>query len=61
MLLIVALMTSSIISWAIIQLSKTKNWFVSDGDLQGVQKFHKELTPRIGGSLFLLPFLQLYF
>ena len=56
MLLIVALMTSSIISWAIIQLSKTKNWFVSDGDLQGVQKFHKELTPRIGGLSILVAF-----
>jgi UDP-N-acetylmuramyl pentapeptide phosphotransferase/UDP-N-acetylglucosamine-1-phosphate transferase len=56
MLLIAALTSSFVISWTIIQLSKTKKCLVSDVDLQGVQRFHKEPTPRIGGWAILVGF-----
>jgi UDP-N-acetylmuramyl pentapeptide phosphotransferase/UDP-N-acetylglucosamine-1-phosphate transferase len=54
MLLIVTFFLSLITSWVILQLSQSKNYFVNDIDLEGVQKFHKVATPRIGGvSIFI--------
>ena len=47
--LIVAFVSSLITIWSIVELSKIKGWFVSEFDLQGVQKFHKEPVARIGG------------
>jgi len=35
--------------WAIVSLAKSKNWFVNEADLEGVQKFHIEPVARIGG------------
>ena len=60
------LLTVFILSFAIIlvivKLAKSKNWFVSEVDLQGVQKFHSTPVPRIAGiSIFVSFFSGLWF
>ena len=49
MILITAFMSSFVMIWVIVKLAKSKNWFVNEADLQGVQKFHIEPVARIGG------------
>jgi len=48
-LLLTAFISSFVTIWAIVKLAKSKNWFVNDADLEGVQKFHTEPIARIGG------------
>ena len=62
MLLITAFMSSFVTIWVIVKLSNSKNWFVNETDLQGVQKFHTEPVPRIGGlSIFVGFYVALFF
>jgi len=35
--------------WVIVSLAKSKQWFVNEADLEGVQKFHHTPIARIGG------------
>jgi UDP-N-acetylmuramyl pentapeptide phosphotransferase/UDP-N-acetylglucosamine-1-phosphate transferase len=43
-------------------LAKSKQWFVNEADLEGVQKFHSAPTPRIAGvPVFVSFFLGLWF
>ena len=49
MLLITTFMSSFLMIWAIVKLAKSKNWFVNEADLGGVQKFHTNPVARIGG------------
>jgi UDP-N-acetylmuramyl pentapeptide phosphotransferase/UDP-N-acetylglucosamine-1-phosphate transferase len=53
-LLLTAFISSFLMIWAIVKLAKSKNWFVNNADLEGVQKFHAEPVARIGGlSIFV--------
>jgi len=54
LLVVFALSILSIL--AIVKLSKNKNWFVSEVDLQGVQKFHTDPVARIGGLAVFVSF-----
>jgi len=62
MILIIAFMSSFVMVWVIIKLAESKNWFVNEADLQGVQKFHSTPTPRIAGiPVFVSFFIGLWF
>ena len=53
-LLLTVFISSFLMIWAIVSLVKSKQWFVNEADLQGVQKFHTEPVARIGGlSIFV--------
>ena len=49
MLIIIAFISSFVMTWVVVELSKSKNWLVNEADLQGVQKFHTGFIARIGG------------
>jgi UDP-N-acetylmuramyl pentapeptide phosphotransferase/UDP-N-acetylglucosamine-1-phosphate transferase len=48
-LLLTVFISSFVMIWAIVSLAKSKQWFVNDADLEGIQKFHIEPVARIGG------------
>jgi UDP-GlcNAc:undecaprenyl-phosphate/decaprenyl-phosphate GlcNAc-1-phosphate transferase len=41
--------SSFVMIWAIVSLTKSKQWFANETDLEGIQKFHIEPVARIGG------------
>ena len=61
-LLLLAFLSSFVLMWAIVTLSKRKQWFVNEADMEGVQKFHSTPTPRIAGiPVFVSFFIGLWF
>lgn len=48
-LLLTVFISPFVMIWAIVKLAKSKQWFVNEADLEGVQKFHIEPVARIGG------------
>jgi UDP-N-acetylmuramyl pentapeptide phosphotransferase/UDP-N-acetylglucosamine-1-phosphate transferase len=48
-LLLTVFISSFAMIWSIVKLAKSKQWFVNEADLQGVQKFHIEPITRMGG------------
>ena len=48
-LLLTVFISSFVMIWAIVSLAKSKQWFVNNTDLEGVQKFHHAPVSRIGG------------
>ena len=48
-LLLSVFVSSLVMILAIVKLAKSKNCFVNEADLQGVQKFHYAPVARIGG------------
>ena len=47
--ILLPLLTSLIIGWLIMHFADKIDWLIHKGDLQGVQKFHIDHTPSIGG------------
>ena len=48
-LLFIVFILSFVMIWVIVSLAKSKQWFVNEADLEGVQKFHHTPIARIGG------------
>jgi len=55
-LILLPLLTSLIISWLIVHFADKIDWLIHKDDLQGVQKFHIDHTPSIGGIPVFLGF-----
>ena len=55
-LILLPLLTSLIIGWLIVHFADKIDWLIHKGDLQGVQKFHVDHTPSIGGIPVFLGF-----
>ena len=61
-LLLTVFISSFLMIWVIVKLSKSKKWFINESDLEGVQKFHSIPTPRIAGiPVFASFFIGLWF
>ncbi len=56
MFFIAVFISSFVMTWAIVKFSKSKNLFVNEADLEGVQKFHTEPVARIGGLAVFIGF-----
>jgi UDP-N-acetylmuramyl pentapeptide phosphotransferase/UDP-N-acetylglucosamine-1-phosphate transferase len=61
-ILLTVFISSFLMIWVIVKLAKSKNWFINEHDLQGVQKFHSTPTARIAGiPVFVSFFTGLWF
>ncbi len=54
---LITLIVSIAISALVIVLSRRKQWFLNQHDLDGVQKFHHKPTPHVGGLAVFLSFV----
>jgi len=60
-LLLTVFISSFAMIWSIVKLAKSKQRFVNEADLQGVQKFHIEPVARIGGlGIFIAWFVAMF-
>ena len=55
--MLISLVFSVVFSALIVVLADKKRWFLSEHDLAGVQKFHHEPTPHVGGLAVFLSFV----
>ena len=54
---LITLLFSIVLSILIVVLAYKKQWFLNQHDLDGVQKFHHEPTPHVGGLAVFLSFV----
>ena len=54
---LITLLFSIVLSILIVVLAHKKQWFLNQHDLDGVQKFHHEPTPHVGGLAVFLSFV----
>ena len=54
---LITLLLSIVLSILIVVLAHKKQWFLNQHDLDGVQKFHHEPTPHVGGLAVFLSFV----
>ncbi len=54
---LITLLFSIVLSILIVVLAHKKQWFLNQHDLDGVQKFHHESTPHVGGLAVFLSFV----
>jgi len=55
--LLITLVLSIVLSALIVILARKKQWLLSQHDLDGVQKFHHQPTPHVGGLAVFLSFV----
>jgi UDP-GlcNAc:undecaprenyl-phosphate/decaprenyl-phosphate GlcNAc-1-phosphate transferase len=56
-LLLKVFLLSFVIILVIVSIAKSRNWFINEADLEGIQKIHVDPVPRIGGLAIFISWI----